>query len=99
MVVLVFNKEICPCKEKPLHKRFHKIVLGPYLTKKIKTFEPGEEIQIGPYWDLSKAQNNGYNLLLVRIEGYPRTFWGSTYENTPFGFCGFNHKVENKTKN
>ena len=29
----------------------------------------------------------------------PRTFWGSTYKNTPFGFCGCSHKVDNKTKN
>ena len=29
----------------------------------------------------------------------PRTFWGSTYKNTPFGFCGCSHKVDNKTEN
>ena len=29
----------------------------------------------------------------------PRTFWGSTYKNAPFGFCGCSHKVDNKTKN
>ena len=29
----------------------------------------------------------------------PRTFWGSTYKNAPFGFCGCSHKVDNKTEN
>ena len=36
--------------------------------------QPGEEIQIGPNWDLSKALNNGYHLPLLRIEGYPGHF-------------------------
>ena len=35
---------------------------------------PGEEIQIGPNLDLSKALNNGYRLLLLRIDGYPGHF-------------------------
>ena len=29
----------------------------------------------------------------------PRTFWGSTYKNIPFGFCCCSHKVDNKTEN
>ena len=29
----------------------------------------------------------------------PLTFWGSTYKNASFGFCGCSHKVDNKTKN
>lgn len=29
----------------------------------------------------------------------PWTFWGSTYKNAPFGFCGCSHKVDNKTYN
>ena len=36
--------------------------------------QPGEEIQIGPNWDLSKALNNRYRLLLLRIDRYPRHF-------------------------
>ena len=32
---------------------------------------PGEDFQIGPTLDLSKALNNGYRLLLFKIEGYP----------------------------
>ena len=36
--------------------------------------QQGEEIQIGPNWDLSKALNNGYRLLLLTIEGYPGHF-------------------------
>ena len=35
--------------------------------------QPGEEIQIGPNWDLSKALNNLYRLLL-RIDRYPGHF-------------------------
>ena len=35
---------------------------------------PGEEFQIGPKRDLSKALNNGYRLLLCRIERYPGCF-------------------------
>jgi len=54
-------------------------------------------IRIGPNWDLSKALNNRYHLLLLRP--ILRTFWGSTYKNTPFGFCGCSHKVDNKTEN
>ena len=29
----------------------------------------------------------------------PQTFWGSTYKNAPFGFCGCSHKVDNKIEN
>ena len=36
--------------------------------------QPGEEIQIGPNWDLSKALNNRYHLLLLRIDRYPGHF-------------------------
>ena len=36
--------------------------------------QPGEEIQIGPNWDLSKALNNRYRLLLLRIDRYPGHF-------------------------
>ena len=36
--------------------------------------QPGEEIQIGPNWDLNKALNNGYRLLLLRIDRYPGHF-------------------------
>ena len=31
-------------------------------------------IQIGPNWDLSKALNNRYRLLLLRIDRYPGHF-------------------------
>ena len=61
--------------------------------------QPGEGIQIGPNWDLSKALNKRYRLLLLRIDRYPRHFGGSTYKNTPFAFCGCSHKVDNKTEN
>ena len=40
--------------------------------------QPGEGIQIGPNWDLSKALNNRYRLLLLRILGFyllKYTFW------------------------
>ena len=36
--------------------------------------QPGEGIQIGPNWDLSKALNNRYRLLLLRIDRYPGHF-------------------------
>ena len=36
--------------------------------------QPGEEIQRGPNWDLSKALNNGYRPLLLTIGGYPGHF-------------------------
>ena len=35
---------------------------------------PGDKFQIGPNLDLSKALNNGYRPLLLRIEGYPGHF-------------------------
>ena len=46
----------------------------PYFTQDCCFRQPGEEIQIGPNWDMSKALNNRYLLLLLRIEGYPRHF-------------------------
>ena len=36
--------------------------------------QPGEDIQIGPNWDLSKALNNRYRILLLRIDRYPGHF-------------------------
>ena len=36
--------------------------------------QPGEGIRIGPNWDLSKALNNRYRLLLLRIDRYPGHF-------------------------
>ena len=36
--------------------------------------QPEEGIQIGPNWDLSKALNNRYRLLLLRIDRYPGHF-------------------------
>ena len=35
---------------------------------------PRDKSQIGPNYDLSIALNNGYHLLLLRIEGYPGHF-------------------------
>ena len=43
-------------------------------TRQCCSRQPGEEIQIGPNWDLSKALNNRYRLLLLRIDRYPGHF-------------------------
>ena len=57
--------------------------------------QPGEEIQIGPNWDLSKALNIGYRLFLLRIEGYPGHFGFLLIKIHLLAF-GI---VDNKTKN
>ena len=57
----------------------HDTLLGKLL------FQTGEEFQIGPNWNLSKALINGYQQFLFRTEEYCGGF-GSLLNNLVFGF-------------